>query len=251
MDLGLTGKRALVTGSTRGVGRAIAEQLLGEGASVAICSRDPDNVARAVAELGRGGTVVGSAVDVGDIDALTAWVDDSATHLGGIDIYVHATTATLRGDDSDWTANVDIDLLALVHGVTAAAERLEDGGGAVIAVGTVAAAESFLGGSTSYSAVKAAALNWTLGQAQVLGARGVRCNVVSPGPTMVDGGTWDRMRTESPLIFASAQQRHPGGDLGTPDDVARAVTFLASDAARHINGVNLTVDGGFLNRVDY
>ena len=185
MDLGLAGKKALVTGSTRGIGRAVAEALLAEGASVAICARNGADVDRALDEL------------------------------------------------------------------SAAADALADGGGSLVSIGTTATAEHFGPGSGSYSAFKAAVTNWTLGQAQVLGARGIRCNVVSPGPIFIDGGDWDRIKGRMPEFFEATQRTHPGGAMGTAQDVANAVAFLASDAARHINGANLTVDGGFLKRVDY
>lgn len=251
MDLGLEGKKALVTGATRGIGRAIAETFLAEGASVAICSRNAHDVGVAVSEMGASGLVVGSALDVADHDALERWVAAAAESLGGIDIYVHTTSAKAGSEPGDWAAGVDIDLLALVRGVRAAEPHLKRGGGVVIAIGTVAAVEHFLVGSNSYSALKSAAMNWILGQAQVLGAEGVRCNVVSPGPILVPDGSWDRVRTEAPLLFAGAEQRHPAGRLGCAQDIANAVAFMASDAARHVNGVNLTVDGGFLKRVDF
>src|SRR5262245_39738086 len=135
MDLGLGGKRALVTGSTKGIGRAIAETLLAEGASVAICARTADDVDAAVKELSAGGTVVGQAVDAGDAESLRAWVASSAEQLGGIDIYVHNTSGKPARKLEDWTKNFNIDLLALVHGVEAASEALADGGGAVISIG--------------------------------------------------------------------------------------------------------------------
>lgn len=251
MDLGLAGKKALVTGSTKGIGRAIAETLLAEGASVAICARNGDDVDRAVAELSGAGTVVGSAVDAGDLASLEAWVASSAEALGGIDIYVHNTSGKGQRQLEDWTTNFNVDLRALVGGVAAAADALADGGGSLVSIGTTATAEHFGPGSGSYSAFKAAVTNWTLGQAQVLGARGIRCNVVSPGPIFVDGGDWDRIKGRMPEFFEATQKSHPGGDMGTTSDVAKAVAFLAGDAARHINGANLTVDGGFLKRVDY
>ena len=121
----------------------------------------------------------------------------------------------------------------------------------VISIGTTATAEHFATGSGSYSAFKAAVTNWTLGQAQVLGAQGVRCNVVSPGPIMVEGGDWAMIRDNMEDFYRATEKNHPMGALGLPQDVANTVAFLAGDAARHVNGVNVTVDGGFLKRVNY
>ncbi len=251
MDLGLAGKRALVTGSTKGIGRAIAETLLAEGASVAICARSADDVAAAVAELSDAGTVVGGVVDAADLDSLEAWIADSAEQLGGIDIYVHNTSGKPQKVLDDWSKNFEIDLKALVGGVAAAKDALAEGGGAVISIGTTAATEHFASGSGSYSAFKAAVTNWTLGQAQVLGADGIRCNVVSPGPIFVEGGDWDTIKSAKPEFYAATEAAHPVGHIGTTQDVANAVAFLAGDAAGHVSGTNLTVDGGFLKRVDY
>ena len=251
MDLGLAGKKALVTGSTKGIGRAVAETLLAEGASVAICARDADGVARAVDEMSSQGQVHGSAVDAGDLDSLTAWIDSSAEQLGGIDIYVHNTSAKPQPKLEGWVKNLEVDLLALVGGVAAAEDALADGGGALISIGTTAVAEHFATGSGSYSAFKAAVTNWTLGQAQVLGAKGIRCNVVQPGPIFIEGGDWNMIKDHMAPFFEETQKAHPQGDLGSAQDVANAVAFLASDAAAHINGVNLTVDGGFTKRVNY
>ena len=251
MDLGLNGKKALVTGATKGIGRAIAETLLAEGASVAICARNSDGVDAAVAEMSSLGTVVGSAVDAADGDALAAWVASSGEQLGGIDIYVHNTSGKPARSTDAWINNFNIDLMSLVLGVGAASDALADGGGSVIGIGPTAVAEHFASGSGSDSAFQAAVTNWTLGQAQVLGAKGIRCNVVSPGPIFIEGGDWNMIKDNMAPFFEATQKNHPGGELGTAQDVADAVTFLASQRAKHINGVNLTVDGGFLKRVNY
>jgi 3-oxoacyl-[acyl-carrier protein] reductase len=250
MDLGLAGKKALVTGSTKGIGRAIAETLLAEGASVAICARTQADVDAAVAELSSKGTVVGSTVDAGDGDALRAWVNQSAEQIGGCDIFVHNTSGKPAKKLELWINNFNIDLMAMVHGVEAAAALMTNGG-AIVSIGTTATAEHFASGSNSYSAFKSAVTNWTLGQAQVLGAKGIRCNVVSPGPIFIEGGDWDRIKANMAPFYEATAKAHPGGALGVAQDVANSVAFLVSPAAKHINGVNLTVDGGFLKRIDF
>jgi 3-oxoacyl-[acyl-carrier protein] reductase len=256
MDLGLAGKKAIVTGSTKGIGRAIAETLLDEGASVAICARDESGVDAAVAELrsrAQSGAVVwGRAVNAADGQALRDFVAEAIDQLGGLDIYVHNTSGKPAKSLEAWQNNMDIDLMALIHGVDAATAAMTAGGdGAPISISTSAVGEHFASGSNSYSAFKAAVTNWTLGQAQVLGAKGVRCNVVSPGPIWVEGGDWNRVKDAKPEFFAATEKTHPMGHIGDVGDVARAVVFLASPAAKHINGANLTVDGGFMKRVDF
>lgn len=251
MELGLENKRVLVTGATKGIGRAIAEAFLAEGASVSICARSQEDVESAIAALSSKGRAVGRTVDAGDSAALRAWVTWSQEQLEGIDVFVHNTSAKPARKLERWIDNFNIDLMALVHGVEAATPALAQGGGSVVSIGTTASAEHFGPGSGSYSALKAAVTNWTLGQAQVLGQQGIRCNVVSPGPIMVAGGDWDMIKNAMPPFFEATEKAHPGGRIGETRDVANAVVFLASDAARHVNGVNLTVDGGFLKRVDY
>jgi NAD(P)-dependent dehydrogenase (short-subunit alcohol dehydrogenase family) len=251
MDLGLKGKRALITGATKGLGRAIAETLLAEGASVSICARTQADVEAAVAELSSKGVAIGQAIDAGNPESLRAWVASSAEQLGGIDIYVHNTSGKPARSFEGWEKNFHIDLMSLIHGADAASAALADGGGSLISIGTTATAEHFASGSGSYSAFKSAVTNWTLGQAQVLGAKGIRCNVVSPGPIFIEGGDWDRIKQGMAPFFEATEKAHPVGHMGVAQDVADAVAFLSSDRARHINGVNLTVDGGFLKRVDF
>lgn len=252
MDLGLTGAKAIVTGSTKGIGRKIAETLLSEGASVAICARDAEGVAQAVSELSELGTVWGRSVDASDGDSLRGFIAEATAELGGLDIYVHNTSGKPAKSLDAWQNNMNIDLMALVHGAEAATEALSQSEmGSLISISTSAVGEHFASGSNSYSAFKAAVTNWTLGQAQVLGAKGIRCNVVSPGPIWVEGGDWNRVKDGKPEFFAATEAVHPMGSIGQVEDVANSVAFLASKAAKHINGANLTVDGGFMKRVNY
>ena len=251
MELGLAGKKALVTGSTKGIGRAIVESLLDEGVDVAICARNSEEVDKTIEDLSGKGRIIGSAVDAGNSDSLAAWVTSSIEELGGIDLYVHNTSAKGAKSLDAWENNFNVDLMALLHAVEVAKGELSNGGGSLVSIGTTAAAEHFGPGAGSYSAFKAAVTNWTLGQAQVLGKLGIRSNVVSPGPIFVDGGDWDSIKERMPEFFDSTEAAHPGGAMGVVSDVANVITFLASDKASHINGVNITVDGGFSKRVDY
>ncbi|MEZ5274703.1 MAG: SDR family oxidoreductase [Ilumatobacteraceae bacterium] len=190
-------------------------------------------------------------MDAGNPDALPRLGGDSAEQLGGIDIYVHNTSGE-AGQDAGGVGEQ-------LHrpdgaGARCGGEPPRSSPPAVPAcrglLGTTAAAGTARSAS-SYSAFKAAATNWTLGQAQVLGAQGIRCNVVSPGPIMVPGGDWDRIKGAMPEFFEATAKVHPGGHIGEVADVADLVTFLVSPRAKHISGANVTVDGGFLKRVNY
>ncbi len=204
------------------------------------------------AHAAEGQQVWGQAVDAADAGSLQGFIAAATEQLGGLDIYVHNTSGKPAKTIEGWQNNMDIDLMALVLGAGAAADAMAAGGnGSLISISTSAVGEHFASGSNSYSAFKAAVTNWTLGQAQVLGARGIRCNVVSPGPIWVEGGDWNRVKDAKPEFFAATEKVHPMGHIGGVDDVANAVVFLASPAAKHINGANLTVDGGFMKRVDF
>lgn len=253
MDLGLAGKKALVTGGSRGIGRAIASRLLEEGASVAISARGQDGVDAAVAELGAKGTIVGAALDVADGDALTGWVGDMADALGGIDIIVSNASGGGQGTSAkDFQSVLDVDVLGLVRLVDAAMPKLvESGEASVIAISTTAALENFGPGTSAYNAMKAAVINYIGGLAQNLAAKGIRANAISPGPIMIEGGSWDFIKENMAPFYEATVKVQPQGRLGSAEEVANVAAFLASPAAAWVNGENIVVDGGFTKRVAY
>ncbi|MCW2830768.1 MAG: 3-ketoacyl-ACP reductase [Aeromicrobium sp.] len=250
MQLGLEGRRALVTGSTRGIGRAVAEALLDEGADVAVCARDARAVERAVTELGGrgGGRVVGRALDVSDVDALRAWVEDASAQLGGLDVFV--SNVSVGGGPDKWQETFDVDVMATVRGCEAAVPHLEREGGAIVMISTTSAVETFRG-PTAYAAFKAGLLNYAKNLSADLAGRGVRVNSVMPGPVFFDGGAWDLLQRTQPDLVATVMAGLPMGRMASPQDVATAVTFLVSDAASYITGTTLVVDGGFTRRVQF
>jgi 3-oxoacyl-[acyl-carrier protein] reductase len=189
MDLGLKGKVALITGSTKGIGRAIAENLAAEGCHLGICARSQDEVNKAVEELSATGVnVVGAAVDVADADSLASWVDACTAQLGGIDIFVpNVSAGGADASEDGWRANFEADMLSTWRGVQLVLPWLEkSSSGVIIAISSTAALEAFAG-AVPYSAMKAALLNYTGNLAQDLAPKGIRVNSVSPGPVFIDG----------------------------------------------------------------
>jgi 3-oxoacyl-[acyl-carrier protein] reductase len=252
MDLGLEGKKALVTGASRGLGRAIAETLASEGVDLAICGRTADTLEEAAKSLeSKGVKVYSKIVDVGDGDALKGFIADSVAELGGLDILVSNPSGGNGMDEAAWRANFEVDLLGAVRSVEAATPALvESSAASVIFIGTTAAVETFMG-PTSYNAIKAALITHANGLSQALGSKGIRVNTISPGPIFVEGGSWDRIKQHRAEMYEDAQKTHPGGELGEAQDVANATVFLSSPAAKHITGVNLVVDGGYTKRVNF
>jgi 3-oxoacyl-[acyl-carrier protein] reductase len=251
MDLKLDGLRALVTGGTRGIGRAIVETLLAEGAHVAFCARDAESVAATEAELRAGGAVVtGSVTDVRDGAALAAWVTDSAAALGGIDIVVANVSAMATADtEENWAKCFDIDVMGTVRMVGAALPFLEQSSAAsIVTISSVSGREvDFFEGP--YGSMKAALVHYTQGLAHRLAPRGIRANTVSPGNTLFEGGAWGNAQRDRPEFFQTVLDLIPAGRMGTAAEMAAAVAFLASPVSSFTSGTNLVVDGALTRGV--
>jgi 3-oxoacyl-[acyl-carrier protein] reductase len=251
MDLQLKGLNALVTGGTKGIGRAIAETLAAEGANVAICARHEDGVKAALPELSRhGGKVIGAAVDVGDGPALKSWVADAAGQLGGIDIVIANVSALAIGnDEAGWQSGFNVDMMGTVRLVDAAMPWLEKSKhAAIVTISSVSAREiDFAAGP--YGAFKAAIVHYTQGLAFQLAAKGIRANTVSPGNTYFEGGVWQQIEQGNPKLYADALALNPTGRMGKPQEMANGAVFLASPAASFITGTNLIVDGALTRGV--
>ncbi len=252
MDLGLNGRKALITGGSRGIGRAIAEALADEGCSLAICSRGADGVEEARKALeAKGVKVFARAVDVGDKDALEGFVADAIAELGGLDTLVSNPSGGNGTDEASWKGNFDVDLMGAVRSVDAAVPALAQSDcGSITFISSTAAVETFIG-PTSYNAIKAALVTHANGLSQALAPKGIRVNTVSPGPIMIEKGAWDMIKTHNAAMYEGTLAQIPTGRLGTAQEVADAVTFLASPRSAFTTGVNLIIDGGFTKRVNF
>jgi len=251
MDLGLSGKKAVITGSTRGIGRAIANLLAAEGVDLAICSRNQEEVDSAVAELSKaGGKVTGAVVDVADKESYQAWIAAAGEELGGIDIFIPNVSAG-GGNMSEegWQNNFNIDLLGTTRGVEAAMPYLEkSGAGSIVIISSTAGVETFMG-PQPYNAIKGALVIHAKQLSQALAPNGIRVNCVSPGPIYIEGGAWEFIKENMADLYNATLADIPRGSMGSAEEVANTVAFLASPAASLVTGVNLVADGGFTKRV--
>jgi 3-oxoacyl-[acyl-carrier protein] reductase len=246
MDLGLKGKKVIVTGASRGIGLSIADTFAREGADVSICARGAETLKAARTKIAAHGTKVhAQACDVSDADALVAYIEAAAGALGGLNILVNNPSGFGRTDDEEgWRLGLDVDLMALVRGSWAAVPHIEKaGGGAIIHTSSISGLTSSLR-TPPYGAVKAAVIQYTKTQALQLASKNIRVNCLAPGSIEFPGGTWDDAKKNNPKLYDGIKRSIPFGRLGEPDEVANLAVFLASDAASWVTGVTIAVDGG-------
>ena len=256
MDLQLKGKKAIVTGASRGIGRSIAELLAEEGCDVAVCARGEDGVAETVKALqAKGVRAWGRAVDIADGPAIRAFVADAAEALGGLDGLVSNASALVSGGgEDDWRAMFEVDMLGAVRTWEAAQPHLEkaaaaSGDACFIITSSVSAAEA--NGVSAYGPMKAALIHFAKGVAKVGAPKQVRCNVVSPGTVFFEGGVWGNVKANAPGFFDQMIKRNPTGRMATPEEVAAATVFLASPRSAFTTGINMLVDGAISSRVNF
>jgi 3-oxoacyl-[acyl-carrier protein] reductase len=246
MDIGLEGKRVVVAGGSRGIGRSIALAFAAAGAHVSICGRDPRALEATRAELAAFGSVAHAATcDLSDESAIARFIPQAAGALSGIDVLVNNATGHGAADDeASWEASLSVDLLAAVRASRESLPFLEAGrDSSIINIASGSGLNPSVG-APAYGAAKAAVIHYTRTQAATLAMKGIRVNCVAPGSIEFDGGIWDRRRTEDPALYARVLAAMPAGRLGRPEEVASVVLFLASPLASWVTAQIIGVNGG-------
>jgi len=249
MDLGLNGRVAMITGASRGLGRAMARALAAEGMRLSICARGGQVLEEAAVELKAGGAqVIANAADVSDGSAMQAWVEGTIRQLGGVDVLVNNAGGARVGalaqvDEAAWRDAFELNFFSAVRlSRLCAAEMEKRGGGAIINISSIYGREA--GGPLTYNASKAAMISFTKMLARELAPKGVRVNAIAPGSIQYPGGTWENLFKANPAFEKDfVSHEFPAGRLGRPDEVAYAVVMLASPKASWITGTCIPVDG--------
>ena len=246
MELGLKGKNIIVTGGSRGIGRSIALAFAEHGANVALCARSPEALSQTASELEKTGVKVhAAACDIADAPALEGFLDAAHGALGGADILINnASGFGISDDEKGWQAGFDVDMMATARASWKVIPWMEAaGGGAIVHISSVSGIGASAG-TAPYGAVKAAMISYGASQGVSLASKNIRVNVVAPGPIEFENGTWDMIKKHNEKMYERVRLGIPFKRLGTPEEVANVVIFLASDAASWITGRTIEVDGG-------
>ena len=242
------GYRVLVAGGSRGIGRSVALGFAAAGAAVSICARNAAVLEETRREIASHDVAAhAQCCDLAQPEAITAWVAEAASALGGIDVLVNnASGYGFDESDEAWLAGFNVDLMAAVRASRAALPHLAQSTRASILHTSSIAALRPRPGGPSYGAIKAALSHYTMSQAQALAAQRIRVNAIAPGSVEFPGGLWDRCRQADPVRYANVLAKIPFGRYGKPEEIAHAALFLASPWASWITGQTLVVDGGQL-----
>jgi 3-oxoacyl-[acyl-carrier protein] reductase len=248
MTFDFSGKRVVVAGGSRGIGRSIALGFAAAGAGVSICARGAEALATARGEIAKfGGTAHAVRCDLADGAAIARYIGEAAAALGGIDILVNNASGFGASDDeAGWAASVAVDVMAIVRASQAALPFLErSNGGSIVNISSISAYRPSVR-TPPYGAAKAAVIHYTTSQAAALAGKNIRVNCVAPGSIEFPGGTWEKRRTENPSLYDRILASIPFGRLGRPEEIANVVLFLASPLASWITGQTIVADGGQL-----
>ena len=241
-----TGKRVIVMGGSRGIGRSIALGFAAGGAAVSICARGAGPLEATRREIeALGVTAHAASVDLADVAAINAYVPDAVKALGGLDILVNNASGFGHSDDEEgWAASLNVDVMAVVRGSHAAIPHMKPGS-SIVNISSISALRASAR-SAPYGAVKAAVMHYTGSQGKMLAKKGIRVNCVAPGSIEFPGGSWEDRKTSNPELYQSTLASIPFGRMGKPEEIAEVVLFLASDKASWVTAQTIVVDGGQL-----
>ncbi|MFZ5782572.1 MAG: SDR family NAD(P)-dependent oxidoreductase [Pseudomonadota bacterium] len=245
MKIDFTGKKAIICGGSRGIGRSIALGFAACGGDVSICARDPkalEETRAEIAKLGRKGHA--SSTDLAKGDEVRAYVREAVAALGGVDLLVNNASAFGSADDEKaWTSNLAVDMLSIVHATQEAYPALKQSQGSVVNISSIAALHP-AARQPPYGAIKAAVIHYTVTQAAMYAKDRVRVNCIAPGSIDFPGGIWDRRKTDNPALYNATLGTIPFGRMGSPEEIANVALFLGSPLASWVTGQAIAVAGG-------
>ncbi|QCI64185.1 SDR family NAD(P)-dependent oxidoreductase [Phreatobacter stygius] len=248
MSFDFKGKRVVIAGGSRGIGRSIALGFAEAGAGVSICARGADGLKATAAEIGRfGGAVHFAPCDLANAASIAGYIPAAAQALGGIDILVNNASGFGQGDTEEgWEAGMQVDIMAVVRASRAAQPFLEQAKGAsIVNIASISGYRPSLR-TAAYAAVKAAVIQYTTSQAAALSRKGIRVNCVAPGSVEFPGGMWEQRKTTDPTLYNRTLGSIPFGRMGSPEEIANVVLFLASPLASWVTAQTIVADGGQL-----
>ncbi|MBI3198991.1 MAG: SDR family oxidoreductase [Rhodospirillales bacterium] len=244
MKIDFAGKKAIVCGGSRGIGRAIALGFAACGGDVSICARDPKALEETRGEIaGLGRKAHAASADLSQGDAVRGYVRAAVAALGGCDLLVNNASAFgATDDDKGWTSSLAVDMLSIVHATQEALPALKTSQGSVVNISSIAALHP-AARQPPYGAIKAAVIHYTISQAAMYAKDRIRVNCIAPGSVDFPGGVWDRRKTENPALYNGTLASIPFGRMGTPEEIANVALFLASPLASWVTGQAIAVAG--------
>ncbi|MGD9329250.1 MAG: SDR family oxidoreductase [Cyclobacteriaceae bacterium] len=247
MDLNLKGKNVVITGGSKGIGRSIALAFAEEGANVATCARTEDPLKEVAEKIKSKGVIAYTEkCDISDHKALEKFLESAKDELGSIDVLVNNASALALGDDKgSWQECINVDLLATVKASDKVIPwMIESGEGNIIHISSISGLEATQSRDFAYASIKSAIISHANKIAVNYGAQGIRANSVAPGAVYFENGVWDYVKKNNNEMYEGVKGLTPRGELGTPEEIANVVVFLASDKASFITGTCIVVDGG-------